>query len=341
MSFVYFLRKFFRRPCPPCPPRINALESSSLGQLPVELILHITRLLDPVSAASFSLCCRPISLIIEGTQYLNALRHEDRQSELYAFLTLLEPELPDQVLCYYCRKFHAIKNAREYIYNYLPYYNSTGRQPPKCFKADVKSGACYISQNLSWTVFQMAMKRYRQGRDYTGLLVLMSFHLMNSREPGHVRHITDSFRVSNGSLLSREQRVYLPFRGEGDEWWACPHNTTIVRFDDYLRDGMKHWNEPESREAALMQCEFCLTEFRLDFKAIDGEGVAMGFTKWQNLGRGLFPWDLEWRSHIHHPGTGKRLWKRVRFERGSISVAFEEGKDFDFELASLLSSLCF
>jgi hypothetical protein len=102
---------------------------------------------------------------------------------------------------------------------------------------------------------------------------------------------------------------------------------------------MIHWDEPESREAGLVHCEYCLTEFRLDFKALGREGVAMVFTKWQNLGRGLFPWDLEWRSHIYDPEARlmETLWERVYFERGSISDAFEEGKDFEFA-SSLTSS---
>ena len=331
-SFVSFLRKFCRRR-----PRINALESSSLGQLPVELILHITRFLDPASAASFSLCCRQISLII-GTQYLKALQHEDRQSELYEFLTLLEPGLPDQVLCYYCKKFHAIKHAWRHTYKNLSYYSSTSRQPPKCWSVTRKSWASsYISGNFSWTVFQMAMKRYRQGRDYTRLLDLLSYHATTSWKPGHVRQTTTLLRIVNGSLLVREQRVFLPF--QGDECWsACPHHAGS-HFWKYLRDSMIHWDKLESREAGLMHCEYCLTEFRLDFKAFEKEGVAMVFTKWQNLGRGLFPWDLEWCSHIYKPEARlmEALWERVYFERGSISDAFEEGKDFEFA-SSLTSS---
>ena len=332
-SFVSFLSKFFRRA-----PRINALESSSLGQLPVELILHITRFLDPASAASFSLCCRPISLIIGGTQCLKALQHEDRKSELYEFLTLLEPGLPDHVLCYYCKKFHAIKHAKRHIYENLSYYSSPRRQVPKCWGANLDSRALsLISENFSWIVFQMAMKRYRQGRDYTRLLDLMSYHATTSWKPGYVRQRTALLRIVNGSLLVREQRVFLPFR-EDERWGACPHNNGS-HFWNYLRDRMMHWDEPESREAGLKQCEYCLTEFRLDFKAFEGQGVAMVFTKWQSLGRGLFPWDLEWRSHIYKRETRwmEALREPVYFERGSISSAFEEGKDFEFA-SSLTSS---
>jgi hypothetical protein len=101
---------------------------------------------------------------------------------------------------------------------------------------------------------------------------------------------------------------------------------------------MKHWDDPESDEAGLLQCEYCFTEFRVDFKAFEGQGIAMVLTKWHNIGRGLFPWDLEWRSHVLSvkPDGMRLLWERVQFEKGSISDAFEDGKEFEF--ASLLTS---
>ena len=333
-SFLSILRKTFRR--------INALESSPLGQLPPELILHIARFLQPASAASFSLCCRPISFIIGGTQCLKALQHEDRQSERYEFLTLLEREMPDQILCYYCKKFHAIKHAPRHIYSNIGYYSSsTHRRAPTCWGANLSSDVFwFISPDFSWTVFQMAMKRYRQGRDYTRLLDLLSYHHTGSWRRGHVRHHTSLPRIINGSLLVRDQRIFLPFRWD-ESFYVCPHSrlvtpTTDNRFGKYLQDRMIHWDERESHEAELIQCEYCLTEFRLDFKAFEGQGVAMVFTKWQDLGRGIFPWDFEWRSHIYDPdGSLEALWERVHFERGSISDSFEEGSDFEF--ASVLT----
>lgn len=87
-SFLDFLKKPLKRQSSP---RINiiALESSPLGQMPLEIILYITRLLDPESAASFSLCCRSIISIL-AQPYLKNLQHEDFQTERIEFLKLLK-----------------------------------------------------------------------------------------------------------------------------------------------------------------------------------------------------------------------------------------------------------
>src|SRR5450432_3475569 len=140
-------------------PRPIALESSPLSKLHHELILHIARFLPPASASSFSLCCRPIYFIL-GTQYLEALE-ENGQLDRYKFLTLLERELPNHIVCYYCRKLHAINKAHRHRYSNR-YYLGAGRYL-SCWVADLElaTGLC-IHDNFSFTDFQMAMKLYRQ-----------------------------------------------------------------------------------------------------------------------------------------------------------------------------------
>lgn len=98
------------------PPRPNALEFSDLSSLPAEIILQISRLLPPESAASFSICCRPVCFTLE-TQYLKDLRQMEGSPGLHRerLLKLLERDLPDHYFCFYCKKFHAIKKARRYL----------------------------------------------------------------------------------------------------------------------------------------------------------------------------------------------------------------------------------
>ena len=77
---------------------------SFLGRLPPDLIIYTTRFLPPDAAASFSLCCYSIYTIL-GTRYWEALRTQDQQRRL-AFLTLLERDLPQYIVCYPCRILH-------------------------------------------------------------------------------------------------------------------------------------------------------------------------------------------------------------------------------------------
>lgn len=340
MHLLEYLVSLFKKRAPRRQHRINSLESSLLGQLPIELISYITEFMDPVSAASFSFCSQQIYSII-GPRYLKALQQEDHRLELYEFLTPLEPLFPDHVLCYYCKKLHSMTHVRRYIFP----SDSRRVSYPKCKDALGRSlTSAYISPSFSWMIFQSTMKRYRQGLDYSKLLRLLSYHYTRTRPPWHVQDFAVLPRIANGCLLLRTQVVFLPFRW-ADSISICPHAQRVGRinaksrnrFGEYIQYRMTHWqDEPESREAGMMQCEYCRTEFRLDFKEFEGH-VVMVFTKWQDFGRGVSPLDHDWRSHVIDPDNKySALWERVDFKKGSISNAFERGKEFN--LPSLTDS---
>jgi hypothetical protein len=48
----------------------------------------------------------------------------------------------------------------------------------------------------------------------------------------------------------------------------------------------------------LSGCRYCLTELQLDAKDLGEHGVALVVTKWQDLGRGEDPMDLEYKIHV-------------------------------------------
>jgi hypothetical protein len=97
------------------PPRPNALEFSTLSNLPMEIILQISRLLPPESAATFSICCRPVYFAL-GTQYLEDLRPMEGSTGLHRerLLKLLERDLPDHIIRGFCKKLHAMNKARRH-----------------------------------------------------------------------------------------------------------------------------------------------------------------------------------------------------------------------------------
>lgn len=336
---ILFLLGVSRRP----QPRPIALESSALGKLPLELILRIARFLPPDSASSFSLCCRPIYFTL-GTQYLKALE-ENEQLDRYKFLTLLERELPGCIACYYCKKLHAINKAHRHLYSNR-YYSCAGDYS-SCWIADSKLATyLYIHIDFSFTVFQMAMKLHRQGLDCSKLLSLLSYKTETHFQDGYVEQCTALTQIVAGSLFIREQRIFMipPTQPIPIPWdlhfVICPHFPfisirTFDRYGDIIQTA--HWDEPKDNQngEGIIQCKYCLTEFRIDFKSFGGHGNAMFVTRWQDLGDGRSPLDHKWQSHVG--GHKRGDWLPVEFDRGSICAAFEQKEHFKFEFDSLLT----
>ena len=322
------------------PPRRNAFEFSSFGKLPPELILYITHFLPPESAASFSICCRPIYFAL-GTQHLEDLQEH---SNIYAvehrdqFLTLLERDLPNNTVCYYCIKLHSIKKAHRHVHWKRDYAS----QLP-CWKADYDAfTSLYIHGKFSSTIFEMTMKLHRQGLDYSDLLRLMSQRTKTDFQPGYVEQQTAVARIVNGNLLIREQKRFMipttqpiPF-----PWNPCFFICTHIKFlsindlNRYLRSiRVPHWKTQKvySHLERLIRCKYCCSEYRVDFKQFGECGNAMYVTKWLDLGEG--PLDHRCQSHFSRCGE----WQQVEFELGSICSAFEGKEHFDFDSDSVIS----
>lgn len=98
LTRVHRLHKQFRPTLQPDLRVQHGLDLSLLGRLPPELIIYTTRFLPPDAAASFALCCYSIYTIL-GTQYWESLQTRDQQQQRLAFLTLLERDLPQYILC--------------------------------------------------------------------------------------------------------------------------------------------------------------------------------------------------------------------------------------------------
>lgn len=167
----------------PSPLRPNALEFSTLSKLSMEIIFQISRLWPPDSAACFSICCRPVYFAL-GTQYLEDLRPMERSTGLYRelLLKLLERDLPEHIICGFCKKLHAMNKPRRYLHSNSDYFNHL-----KCWKVDYESmTGLYIHEEFSSSVFEMTMKRYGQGSEYSNLLDLLSLKTRTHSRTGYV-----------------------------------------------------------------------------------------------------------------------------------------------------------
>lgn len=317
-----------------------ALESSALDILPLELILHIARFLPPESTLSFSLCCWPIHSILQS-QYIKIIK-EVQHLDRYKFLTLLERDLPNHILCYSCKRLHAMKNAHEHFYSYWQRYSYSGGILP-CWQADYNTiVTLYIHSAFCFTVFQMTMKLYRQGLDYSRLLKLLSHQTQTYSERGYIEHCTASSKIVAGSLFIRQQKRFTTTQRittlRDISFVICPHTRfSSLKVVNKYRDikNLTYWKESHGYQNRnrLIKCKYCLTEFQIDFKEFGKQGNAIYFIKWQDLGHGVSPLDHKWQSHI---GVRDRPWKRVKFDRGSIYTAFEGKEHIEFEFNSLI-----
>jgi hypothetical protein len=83
---------------------------------------------------------------------------------------------------------------------------------------------------------------------------------------------------------------------------------------------------------ALHQCHHCQTEFRIDVRSFEEHGIVF-VTKWQGVGQGYL--DEKWRNHIVGPEGPTQAF--VYFQAGSICSAFEQSKNEDLDIGSLVS----
>jgi len=324
-------------------PRPDALEYSSFNKLSTarELIFYLARFLPPESAAAFSLCCRPVYFTL-GTQYLDDLKnnHADR----YKFLTILEKEFSGYVTCYHCQKFHAIGKAHQHIHSEGLCFSWPGLP---CWEADFDSLIwSYIHEDFSSTIFQMTMKLYRQGLDYSGPLSLLSNKTKTYFPTGYVEQRTALAKIVDGNLLLREQKTFLMPATQWDpfalniSFVICPHYKFYL-FEDLAeyfytvqamqRPDGKAQSKPQG-EKRLGQCRYCLSEFGVDFRRFGECGNAMYVTRWLDLGQG--PFEDEYQSHVW--SREGRSWLPWRFELGSICAAFEGKEHSHFDCDTLV-----
>jgi hypothetical protein len=339
-----FCKKVFAWVGLSAPPRHrpNALEFSALSNLPMEIILQISRLLPPESAASFSICCRPLYFAL-GTQYLEDLRPMEGSTGMHRerLLKLLEGDLLDHIICDFCKKLHAINKAHRHLHSNSDYFNHL-----KCWKVDYESmTSLYIHEEFSSTVFEMTMKRYRQGSEYSDLLDLLSLKTTTHYGLGYMEQRTAAAKLIDGGLVVREQKTFMipatqPIPFPWDASFAiCPHISffTIKDLNRYLRDiRVSDWKTQKGylTRARVVRCRYCRSEYQIDFKQFGIRGNAMYVTKWLDLGQG--PLEYNCRSHLSN--SDGLPWRQIKFDSGSICAAFEGTRQFDFDSDAIINS---
>jgi hypothetical protein len=331
----------------PRSPHPSAFELSELGKLPQELILQIATFLPLESTIAFSLCCRPIHSTLE----VRLPKNFQETPECFELLTLLARDMPDHVPCYHCKNLHAIKNAKRHLFSA---YHSNHYSRLPCWKANDESTRLDFHHNFSFTVLQMALKRYHQHRNYSKLLKLLA---CNATYTGsNCRYFyTALARIVDGSMMLREHKIIMMPRIKpkssdiGSETLSlCPHialvcgrslpglQSIIERFATSEEDiPMRN----EKWKGLVRRCSDCSTDFALQFELMDENTEAVFATTWKDLGQCRSPMDDKWRKHSTLAARTWPRWQSVYSRSPDVSVcAMFEGKEHvRFDSNSLLA----
>jgi hypothetical protein len=178
----------------------------------------------------------------------------------------------------------------------------------------------------------------RQGHDTAKLLDPLSYEKCNIVQQGFVEQRAPAVRIQGGSLLAREQRVFMVPSSHKPPlpWYGSiiifPH-IQFTTMECLLKYGIRVPYADEIRgyknRQGIIYCQYCYTEFRVNFESYGKAGNAIFITKRIDIGEGRDISDHKWRSRA---GSYKeKTWTKVTFNRGSICAAFEQNTQFKFD----------
>ncbi|KAH8812636.1 hypothetical protein F5884DRAFT_785948 [Xylogone sp. PMI_703] len=326
--------------------------TEGLSKVSPELIFLIAKFLPPAEIAALSLLCRGFRNLLEKG-FLYPLMECWSSDEFSTFQELIAKDFPDHIACQLCHRLHHITatEALEYI--------------PKSRDGDDAEGCMMNYINLlrrgtraNWyfspPVFLMAMKLFRQQRDYSKYLELLSPKELRLCNPSIVEWSQSLARVCQNNFILRRQNVWTPAPTETKFDWKhqiCAHiqvtrvaqgrhnsiqccYTTVgmdtVQVYNNGRDGGKREHN------RMLQCRFCHTEFHIGFTKLDNQQTSLFATAWHDLGEGKTASDTKWQRHIN--GNLETL-QEASLSPGSISSAFEQEGSFNFSPAITSSEI--
>ena len=338
MGILALLLSLYRSTSPPATQEV-VRPFPCLLDLPSEMLLHIASFLPVGSAALLALCNHSTSCIL-GPQYWEKLQTVPPR-EREEFLLTLERDLPAFIFCHRCAKLHLPDDRGTGAVVRFPHERKDERP---CFRADLRTGTYrYFHHAFRFEHVQMIMKRHRLGLDNNAHLQRLSMTETFYR-PTHNYQVSMEVRVESDELLVRAQHRLLIPTGHPIQMpkvgfaHLCRHLQSPIRKDylwKLLHCRMDHLNNEEhpcSRCTGLKQCRSCPTEFQIDVKDFQSQGIAIVITRWLDLGRGESPVDPKWGSHLWYSGKGLSPYEgRFEFAAGSLRSAFERQEQFSFD----------
>jgi len=328
-------------------PRLDGLELPTLDKFPLETLRHIATYLSPISKALFALTCRRIYQGLD-TDYIQYLKEKSNVYDRQNFLEFLEADLPHYISCCRCHVLHPVKalipsrqvSCAGYHNACKPYYDH-----PSCdnFDSELKE-LTGMHSNFSHVDFQKVMKLHRTGRDTTELLEKLSLKPLTEQRDGYVNQTSAVAQIMNGSLVIRQQSIWLRRKRRGPltrgAWRVndiiCPHyrissieTKKVCLSDERIDSGY------------AKKCDSCFTEFRIDEKEYDWQRSVLFVTQWLDLGKGQLYRDQKWQSRtdMRNQPVSDSYKRRHRDGRPplAMNLQFEDKKDWQSLIDSILT----
>lgn len=304
----------------------------------MELISQVAELLPTSSAAAFSLTCGPVQTML-GSKYVSQLRSKDDNLQRDIFLALLANDMPDHISCHYCKLLHPVTAAiPSQYYQYVRRYKCADVNPyPICAASNYHNHAQYIHMEFSPALFQMVMKRARNGLDYSDQISRMNTTRI-IKDEGCVILTKSSARITKEtkSLMYRVQTCARIPSGKREDWpqhgfvgvTLCQHKWRFGRTDERWREETynefyRRWNDGNFQSASG-SCRNCPTDWQLDLRDFGAEGRVLYITKWIHLGKDVT--DPNWSNLV---GNTHRDYN---CGTGFLRKKLEQSETFDFEL---------
>ena len=274
-------------------------QGAQLFTLPPEILQHISNFLPLNSVVSLLLCTRKYLWLL-GDQALHSLRSAHQIPERKLFLTLLEKDLPDWLLCHHCTLFHPV--PQDDGHGKVRYYY----KEPDYVRA---SGLVYITIefNIRYEHAQLLMNHYRFGRAYQINLKRMSDNLTMTRGDTNIKNEIWS-RIVVGELLVRvKSKMRLSSSSDLDSVRfripeICPHLRGLYQkryrqptmLCPPCRAGMLPCVECSKRKS----CQKCSTWFQVTGRELEKSRTEIQIDVWRYLGTCETPFDAKWRSQV-------------------------------------------
>ncbi|KAH8816092.1 hypothetical protein F5884DRAFT_774905 [Xylogone sp. PMI_703] len=318
------------------------IQAFPLFNFPAELVSDVVKFLPPESKTAISFTCHYFHAEFEKETVNPFLDLKHRQKdEFYNFLALIEKEFPDHVPCATCRCLHHI--TAQDVSQYIPKLGRSSLDDPYL---QIHRGRNESYDGMAWyystPIFLMTMKRFRQGRDCTEFLELMSPKELRFCNPLTIEWSSSIAKICAPRLLVRHQVMFTQSPTKYQVSWRrqlCPHLMMDialgrVTFMDETKalpppgtdDVNKYYKSISCvmKESELYQCPYCYTEFQIDFRKLGENSSVMYCTMWQDFGEGTSEFEPKWLSHIKHSPL-----REANFEPGSIKMEFEGGCEFE------------
>lgn len=332
----------------------DAQRPTNLPDLPLELLLLISEHLSLVDVACLSLCNHDLMECFASraehsfTQYIPNTRGPEDERRI-VFLTSLSRDLPQYYLCYSCLRLHPWRSVA------LP---KPWFDPRQCFKSmddkywpltrplTLDHFPTYTFLEIHFIHLQLVMRRFYYGPQF-GISPESLFYIEVAVHDPDPLFKTSAEPVT--SLMSIEARIYptapslclriqeLAAVKQHNVWGLFPEvepmsicgNMGPHRFSNVVKAHIESYcssGQASTRPADYGRCPECNTSYKLELRELDQANICLVVTRWLDLGPGLNPNDVRWKTHVDYScglnGHAHELIdSRQRFENDSVQAA--------------------